>query len=158
LRRERVPLQPLIDDVCRQARLLGPGRTIECENVLDLAAVGDRDAVKQVLLVLLDNALKFTPPGGAITIWTARAEDQVALGIRDTGPGIAPEALPHIFNRFYRADTSRTGAGAGLGLAIAKELIEAQGGAIHVESRPGQGSTFTVTLPSGDPAAARRID
>ena len=158
LRRERVPLQPLIDDVCRKARLLGPGRTIECENVLDLAAVGDRDAVKQVLLVLLDNALKFTPPGGAITIWTARAEDQVALGIRDTGPGIAPEALPHIFNRFYRADTSRTGAGAGLGLAIAKELIEAQGGAIHVESRPGQGSTFTVTLPSGDPAAARRID
>jgi len=70
-----------------------------------------------------------------------------ALRVRDTGPGITPDALPHIFERFYRSDESRTGSGAGLGLAIAKELVEAQHGQISVESKIGQGSTFTVTLP-----------
>ncbi|HLF26938.1 MAG TPA: HAMP domain-containing sensor histidine kinase [Anaerolineae bacterium] len=153
LRREPVPIQPLIDDVCRQAKLLGPGRTIECENTLDIRAAGDRDAIKQVLLILIDNALKYTPPGGTLALATAWTGEQVALSVRDTGPGIAPAALPHIFERFYRSDTARTGGGAGLGLAIAKELIEAQRGAIRVESRVGQGSVFTVTLPGVDPAA-----
>jgi len=158
LRRESILIRPLIDDVCRQAKLLGPGRTIECENALEASVAGDRDAIKQVLLILLDNALKYTPPGGTISISTALTDGQVALSLRDTGAGIAPDALPHIFERFYRSDTSRTGAGAGLGLAIAKELIEAQRGAIHVESRVGQGSLFTVTLPAAnatqaDPAA-----
>jgi two-component system OmpR family sensor kinase len=78
---------------------------------------------------------------------TVLADGQVAISVRDTGPGIAPDALPHIFERFYRSDASRTGVGAGLGLAIAKELIEAQRGALSVESRLGQGSVFTVTLP-----------
>ena len=139
-------MKPLIEDVCRQAKLLGPGRTIECDNVLGVAVSGDRDALKQVLLILVDNALKFTPPGGTIAISTSMADGRVAVSIRDTGPGIAPDALPHIFERFYRSDSSRAGAGAGLGLAIAKELIEAQGGAIRVESQAGRGSVFTVTL------------
>jgi signal transduction histidine kinase len=147
LRSEPVPIKPLIDDVGRQARLLGAGRTVECDNALNAAVVGDRDAIKQVLLILLDNALKYTPARGTITIVTALADGQVTISVRDTGPGIAPDALPHIFERFYRSDASRTGAGAGLGLAIAKELIEAQRGAIRVESRLGQGSVFTVTLP-----------
>ena len=69
--------------------------------------------------------------------------------MRDSGPGIAAEALPHIFERFYRGQASRTGRGAGLGLAIARELIEAQGGTITAESQAGQGSVFTVTLPAG---------
>ena len=147
LRHEAVPIAPLIDDVCRQAKLLGAERTIECENNLDATVNGDRDALKQVLLILLDNALKFTQEGGTISIGTSAADRSVLLRVRDTGPGIAPDALPHIFERFYRSDTARTGEGAGLGLAIAKELIEAQQGTIAVESRVGEGSTFTVTLP-----------
>lgn len=152
LRSERVPVKPLIEDVCRQAKLLGAERTIECDNVLDVAIVGDRDALKQVLLILLDNALKYTPAGGTITIGTAVAGAQIAISVRDTGPGISPETLPHIFERFYRSDTSRTGTGAGLGLAIAKELVEAQRGEIAVDSDSGHGSVFTVKLPH---AAAR---
>ncbi len=147
LRSEPVLIKPLIDDVCRQAKLLGAERTIECENELEVAVVGDRDAIKQVLLILLDNALKFTLSRGTITIATSTRDQQVALVIHDTGPGITPEALPHIFERFYRSDASRTGTGAGLGLAIAKELVEAQHGQIIVNSQPGKGSTFTVMLP-----------
>ena len=150
LRSERVPLQPLVEDICRQAKLLGPGRVIECDNGLNVAVIGDRDALKQVLLILLDNALKHAQPGGTIALATSMREGRVSVSIRDTGPGIAPEALPHIFERFYRSDSSRTGAGAGLGLAIAKELIEAQRGAISVESQVGRGSVFTVTLPGAD--------
>ncbi len=151
LRSEPVAIKPLIDDVCRQANLLSAGQTIECENRLEATASGDRDAVKQVLLILLDNALKFTPAGGTITIGTASADQWVALIMRDTGSGITPEALPHIFERFYRVDSARTGAGAGLGLAIAKELVEAQHGHITVESEAGKGSTFTVNLPRYTP-------
>ncbi len=71
------------------------------------------------------------------------------FSVRDSGPGIAPEALPHIFERFYRGQVSRTGRGAGLGLSIAKELVEAQGGTLKVESELGQGTVFTMTLPAG---------
>ncbi len=147
LRSEPIALAPLIDDVCRQAGLLGAERTIECEAVPDVTVIGDRDAIKQVLLILLDNALKFTPAGGTITLGAAVADRVAALRVRDTGPGITPAALPHIFERFYRSDESRTGSGAGLGLAIAKELIEAQHGEITVASEIGKGSTFTITLP-----------
>ncbi len=149
LRKEPIPLKPFIEDLCRrQAMLLTSERTIRCENVLEVSILGDRDALKQVLLILLDNALKYTPPHGAITIATA-ADGRVAIHIRDTGQGIPPDALPHIFERFYRVETSRTRVGAGLGLAIAKELVEAQDGALTVESQLGQGSQFTVTLPHG---------
>jgi signal transduction histidine kinase len=152
LKRERVPLAPFIDDVCRQAQLLAPQRFIQCENTLDQAVLGDRDALKQVLLILLDNALKHTPPAGAIAITTSSADGGVTIGVRDSGPGIAPDALPHIFERFYRVETSRTSAGTGLGLAIAKELVEAQGGQIAVQSQIGKGSVFAITLPLADAA------
>jgi signal transduction histidine kinase len=147
LRREPVPISPLIEDVRRQAKLLGAERTIECDHVLDVAVVGDRDAIKQVLLIVLDNALKYTPVGGTIAIATSAAGEHVAISIRDTGPGITPDALPHIFERFYRSDSSRTGTGAGLGLAIAQELVDAQHGHITVESQVGKGSTFSVMFP-----------
>jgi two-component system, OmpR family, sensor kinase len=147
LRHEPVPIAPLMDDICRQAKLLGEQHAIECEAVPDVSVIGDQDAIKQVLLILLDNAFKFTPGGGTITLGAACADRVAAIRIRDTGPGIPPETLPHIFERFYRSDEARTGSGAGLGLAIAKELIEAQHGQIAVESELGKGSTFTVTLP-----------
>jgi signal transduction histidine kinase len=102
---------------------------------------------------LLTNAIKYTPAGGQVSIDSATTDGTVVLNVRDTGIGIAPGELPHIFDRFWRADParSRTGQrpGAGLGLAISKWIAEAHGGTIGVQSRPGRGTTFTVTLPLG---------
>jgi signal transduction histidine kinase len=147
LRHEPVFLKPLIEDLCRNVKLLEPDRTIDCDNLLDEAAIGNADAIKQVLLILLDNARKFTPSSGTITIEMRREGANVAVSVCDTGAGIAADALPHIFERFYRSDMSRTGEGAGLGLAIAKTLVEAQRGTISVDSVAGKGSTFTIRLP-----------
>jgi signal transduction histidine kinase len=147
LKQETVPVAPFVEDVCRQAQLLAPERVIRCDNSLNDAILGDRDALRQVLLILLDNAIKHTPRQGAITITTAASDGKVTISVRDSGPGIAPSALSHLFERFYRVETSRTSAGTGLGLAIAKELVEAQGGRIMIHSQMGQGSAFTVTLP-----------
>jgi two-component system OmpR family sensor kinase len=147
LRADPIPVQALIEDVCRQARLLTPNTHIQCEAPADVLAQGDRDALKQVLLILVDNALVHTPAGTQVALTAAAAATQVVFTVRDGGPGIAPEALPHIFERFYRGQASRTGRGAGLGLSIAKELVEAQGGTLTVESQLGQGSVFTIALP-----------
>ena len=99
----------------------------------------------------MDNALVHTPAGTPVTLTASAADARAVFSVRDSGPGIAPEALPHIFERFYRGQASRTGRGAGLGLAIARELVEAQGGTITVESELGQGSAFTITLPAAPP-------
>lgn len=146
LRRDALSLKPLIEEVCRQARLIAPQKSIVCD-VVDAVALGDHDALKQVLLILLDNAMVHTPPNANITVTSRTLEQHIAIQVQDTGAGIPPDRLPHIFERFYRSDASRTGAGTGLGLAIAKELIQAQGGAITVESQVGRGSVFTITLP-----------
>lgn len=122
--------------------------TVELPAALALVEV-DRTRVGQVLRNLLNNAAAHTPRGGEIVVSAASASQEVAVSVRDTGTGIAPEHLPYVFDRFYRADKSRarqTG-GAGLGLAIVKQLVVAHGGSIRVESVPGQGSTFTFTLP-----------
>jgi two-component system OmpR family sensor kinase len=138
----------LLEDIGRQARLLTTRNTVLCSAPKeDVVVVGDRDALKQVLLILLDNALVHTSPEATVELTAAQDDDRVAIMVRDTGPGITPDVLPHIFERFYRGEVSRSGVSTGLGLAIARELIEAQGGAISVESQLGQGSVFTVTLP-----------
>lgn len=147
LRHDPIALTPVLDELCRQAHLLGPRHTITCSAPPDLVALGDHDALTQVLLILLDNALKFTPPGGAITITAAGDGGRVTLAVGDSGPGIAPEALPLVFERFYQGDSARTGTGTGLGLAIARALVTGQSGDLTVRSQPGQGSVFTVTLP-----------
>ncbi len=147
LRHDPIRVKPLIEDLCRDLKLLEPERTIRCDGLPDVAVTGDRDAVKQVLLILLDNARKFTPANGLITVEVAAQKEQVAICVRDTGAGIEPSALPHIFERFYRGDVSRTGVGAGLGLAIARTLAELQHGTLAVESEVGRGSVFTMTLP-----------
>jgi two-component system, OmpR family, sensor kinase len=147
LRSDPLAIKPLIEDVCRKVSTLDPDQRVSCDDVDDAVVRGDQDAIKQVLLILLDNALKWTPPANEITI-TAQANERFAtIEVRDTGTGIAPDVLPHIFERFYRGDTSRTGGGAGLGLSIAKTLVEAQGGAIGVHSVVGEGSVFRVKLP-----------
>jgi len=109
----------------------------------------DEDLLLQLLLNLLDNAIKYSPAAGSVTVgWSADAE-RVELWVRDTGVGIPTEHVPHIFDRFYRVDKARSRAegGAGLGLSICRWIVEAHGGSISVESAPGRGSTFAVTLP-----------
>ena len=147
LRHEAVPVAPLLADVARRLAASHPGRPIHYAGGDGVAVVGDPDALMQVLLILLDNALKFTPPNGAIRVTTTATAGHVAIAVQDTGPGISPEALPHIFERFYQGDTARAGTGTGLGLAIARALVEALHGTISVESEAGRGSTFIVTLP-----------
>jgi two-component system, OmpR family, sensor histidine kinase CiaH len=109
--------------------------------------LGDAGRLRQVLLILLDNALKYTPDGGGITVRVARAGGQARLEVRDTGPGIAPADLPHLFERFYRADKARSSAGTGLGLAIGRWIAEAHGGHIMATNAPEGGALFTVTFP-----------
>jgi two-component system OmpR family sensor kinase len=150
LRREPVSVRPLIEDVCRKAQMLAPDRKLQYTQLHDVAALGDPDALTQVLLILLDNALKFTPARGTITVTTAITETRVAISIQDTGLGIPPDVLPRIWDRFYCGDPARTGEGAGLGLSIAKTLVEAQHGTITAVSTVGQGSIFTVTLLRAD--------
>lgn len=113
----------------------------------------DRNRIRQALLNLVTNAVKYTPAGGRVLLGLAEDEAQVILEVRDTGIGIAPGDVPHVFDRFWRADPARTrmgeSAGTGLGLAITKWVAEAHGGTITVQSRPGRGTIFTVTLPRG---------
>lgn len=119
---------------------------------------GDPDRIAQILRNLLTNALRHTPNGGSISISIAEESNFARISVKDTGEGIAPEDLPHVFDRFYRGDKSRSrasldtlmGGGTGLGLAISKSLVEAMGGKIHVESERGSGSTFWFTLPDAD--------
>ncbi|GIK39386.1 MAG: two-component sensor histidine kinase [Chloroflexota bacterium] len=147
LSQEPIQLKPLLEDVCQQVKLLAPERSIVCQASFDAAVMGDDDALKQVLLVLLDNALKYTPAETTITLATHLNNGDVSIQVSDDGPGIASVHLPHLFDRFYRGDTARSSPGAGLGLAIAEELVKAQNGVITVESRVGHGSTFILTFP-----------
>lgn len=110
----------------------------------------DPDRVAQILRNLLVNALRHTPPGGSVTVTAALRNKTVEIAVTDSGEGIAAEDLPHVFERFWRADPARartTASGTGLGLAVAQSLVEAQGGRIWAESEPGRGSTFCVALP-----------
>jgi signal transduction histidine kinase len=116
-------------------------------------ALADAERLQQVLSNLLGNAVRHTPPGGLVAVSVAADHGQVRLEVRDTGEGIAPEDLPRIFDRFYRG-RAEAGEGAGLGLAVARELVEAMGGAISVTSAPGEGSCFSVTVPEAAVATA----
>lgn len=111
--------------------------------------VADRERVLQVLANLVGNALKFTPEGGRITLGAVREGEAVRISVADTGPGIAPEHLPHVFDRYWKTRGGNR-HGAGLGLAICKGIVEAHGGCIGVESVPAEGSTFAFTLPAAD--------
>jgi len=142
--KEPVPLRPLVEEVCRQARNLEPERDVVAD-LPEVSILGDRDATKQVLLILLDNALKHSQ--GSIRVAVESIDSQVAINVSDTGQGISPEALPHVFDRFYRGENSNTTPGFGLGLSIAKALVEGQGGVISLESQRGVGTTVRVRLP-----------
>lgn len=154
-----VPLtiEPLVKNLIAELNLLAEDRNIKL--TLDARPVpsvlGDEVWLRHLLINLLDNAIHYTNPGGAVTVCVYEADGPVAISVKDTGPGIASEHLPHLFERFYRTDSARAAdsGGTGLGLAIVKEIVKAHGGTIRVESEVGKGSVFTVTLPVARPEA-----
>jgi signal transduction histidine kinase len=125
------------------------GVVLSRESESGLLVEGDGDQLRQLVLILLDNALRYTPAGGSVAGSVSRAGDWATIRVADTGIGIDQDVVDRIFDRFYRADEARNrdSGGAGLGLAIAKQLVEEHGGRIAVESTPGKGTTFTVRLP-----------
>ena len=129
-----------------QAERAGLSLGIECPE--DLPTVrADRGRLEQVLVNLIHNAIKFTRPGGTVTLLAEPVQEAVRFAVRDTGSGIPADDLPRIFERFYRVDKSRTGSGTGLGLSIARHIVEAHGGRIWADSEEGRGSTFYFTVP-----------
>ena len=131
------------------ARAKGIGLKVHSEEPV-LRALGDRQRLRQVLVNLAENALKFTREGGEVSVAVHARGSFVQVVFSDTGPGIAPEHLPHIFDRFYKTDRSRRDGGTGLGLAIVKQIITAHGGEIVVESQEDSGSTFRLTVPAAE--------
>jgi PAS domain S-box-containing protein len=150
LRRERVPVDRLLQVAADEASHLALARGLRLECRLPEPAPGPVDAdavrVQQVLSNLLGNAIKFTPPGGRVLLTAEPEGGMVRFLVSDTGPGISLEAQPHLFDRFFQAH-GRDRQGLGLGLAIARGLVEAHGGTIQVHSQPGEGATFAFTLP-----------
>lgn len=148
---EMIDLSTLIQDVTDSLRPLAEAKnlSLNCETPANLTVWGDRDELIRLLVNLLDNALKYTDHG-EIWVKATQSDRHVQIQVMDTGIGIAAEHLPHIFDRFYRIDTSRTQRGAGLGLAIAKEIVQAHRGEIEAASKIGQGTVFTVKFPRAD--------
>lgn len=160
---EEIDLRDLVADVTETAGLLAEAQGIEVSSTVPEQPVVlpvDRQRIRELLLNLSTNAVKYTPAGGSVAIELEDRPEEVRFRVSDTGIGIAPGDLPHIFDRFWRADParSRTGdrPGVGLGLSITKWIAEAHGGTIAVASRPGRGTTFTVVLPrAGAPATEK---
>jgi signal transduction histidine kinase len=145
---EPVDLGDILPDVVETFRSAAEAGdlALTCELHGDLNLVGDTDALIRLFLNLIDNAIKYTESGG-VTVSGEGSGHDVVVRVSDTGEGISAEHLPHVFERFYRVDESRTAPGTGLGLPICREIVDAHHGDITVTSRPGSGSTFTVTLP-----------
>jgi heavy metal sensor kinase len=145
-------LEPLIQELVDELILLADDRqiTLTFESQSVPSVLGDTQWLKQALINLLDNALRYTPSGGAVTIRLQAVGHDVAVAVEDTGHGIEPENIPHLFERFYRTDWARAkdSAGTGLGLPIVKEIMDAHGGSISVTSEVNKGSVFTLRLPA----------
>jgi two-component system, OmpR family, phosphate regulon sensor histidine kinase PhoR len=150
LRLEPTDLNALAEEVVRQMQPQADrkGLSLSVELCPDLPPVkADRERIRQVIANLVHNAVKFTDAGGAVVITTLRHDDISSVVISDNGVGITADDLPHVFERFYKADKARSGEGTGMGLAIARHIIEAHGGSIVVASQAGKGAAFTFNLP-----------
>ena len=149
LARDTIGIDDLIRDMVElfEPGAQGEGVTLELQLDCSGDVVGDRNSLQRALANLIDNAVKFTPAGGKVTLSSVMAGDQARVTVADSGCGISPSQLPHIFDRFNRGDRSRSDLGNGLGLCLSKALIIAHGGDISVESAPNQGAIFNLTLP-----------
>jgi two-component system, OmpR family, sensor histidine kinase CiaH len=151
LAREPVNLGRLVGETVEDLEVLAqePGVHLDFRRADDTVYVlGDAARLRQLLVILLHNSLKHTPPGGTVSVSLERQGARATIGVRDTGPGIAPGDLPHVFERFYRSKRARADSeGAGLGLAIGRWIAEAHGGQISAANAPGSGALFTVRLP-----------
>lgn len=151
LNKSAVEFDSLLLEVFNEMRVLAGGRVqLKLMEIDQLQVHGDRDRLKQVLINLIANAIKFTPTGGEVFLSLSRSSDHAKVIVRDTGPGIPADDLPYIFERFYRAEKSRTrsaASGFGLGLSIAHWIVEQHGGRIEVNSQEGKGTTFAIWLP-----------
>jgi heavy metal sensor kinase len=151
LRVEEFYFNDLLAECCRSVQPLASARSIalECRAGGDAPFRGDQGLLRRLLVNLLDNAIRYTPHGGKVMATLDAQGPQLRVAISDTGSGIAPEAAAHVFDRFYRADKgrSREDGGFGLGLAIVKWIAESHNGEVELTSQPGEGATFTVTLP-----------
>ena len=161
LHREPVDLREIIEEAGETGELLAEHAGVGIDIRLPaqpLVIPVDRSRLRQLALNLIENAVKYTPRGGQVSVELAGDNGRAVFTVADTGIGIAPGDLPHVFDRFWRADSARTRtserAGTGLGLAICKWIAEAHGGTIEVQSRPGRGTTFTVGLPRSEPASS----
>jgi two-component system heavy metal sensor histidine kinase CusS len=149
---ENLELTPLVRDICQQGQVLAEARQLQISTDLPEEPVfvqANDPALRRLLLLLVDNAVKYTPAGGRITVSVGQDPAGATLAVRDTGIGIPDSALPHVFERFYRADESRNrdAGGAGLGLSIAKWIAERHHASLEAESVLGQGSTFRIRFP-----------
>jgi signal transduction histidine kinase len=148
---QRMDLSETVRDAVDEMRVMADAKHLRL--FLDVPGPclieGDADALRRAVCTLLDNAIKFTPDRGEIRI-AVYSRERASVTVSDTGPGIGPDDLPLIFERFYRVskDRSRQTGGAGLGLSIARMIVEKHGGEIHAESTLGRGSIFTISLPS----------
>ncbi len=142
-----ISLRPLIDSVCRQAQAIHEERRFHNVGLTDATIEGDADAVVQLLWILVDNAVKFTKPGGFIELGLRQLDSRALITVADDGAGIPPNDLERIFERFYQANPARSNTGAGLGLSIARWIVEEHHGTIGVRNNTGPGATFTVSLP-----------
>ncbi len=152
LMKERVSLNDAVRDCARAAQVLATRKGVRLtteSNSGSLDLTGDKELITRMLLNLLDNAVKYTPAGGEISLALTRQNGNAEIVVRDTGIGIAEKDRQRVFDRFYRVDKARSRAlgGAGLGLSIVRWIVEVHGGDIRIDSAPGRGSTFTVDLP-----------
>jgi signal transduction histidine kinase len=156
-RSQQVRIAEAAGDVIGRVAPAAKSKGVSLETSIDADAAivfADRTALEQILLNLLENSLRHTPPGGRIAIEAKPANSGIILIVRDTGSGIPPEHLPRIFERFYRADSgrSREAGGTGLGLAIVRHLVEAHGGSVRADSEVGAGTTIEIFFPDGTDA------
>lgn len=152
-----LPVAEFVNDVVELYRLVAEerGLTIETNVPPDLTITADRSRMRQVVANLVDNAIKYTPPGGSVVVEAASADGTVTIRISDTGVGISPEERPRVWDRLYRGDQSRSKRGLGLGLSVVKAVVEAHGGHAEVEPGARAGSVFTIRLPQLSPRELR---
>jgi signal transduction histidine kinase len=153
LQLEHFDLGKLAEEVLRESQMINGGHEYD-SRIESVWIYADKGLIKQALRILMDNAIKYTNTGGRITLSVSQEGASAQLTVQDEGIGIPPEAVSQIFERFYRTDQSRARAtgGSGLGLSIAKWIVERHGGHIEVLSRQGIGTRMTISIPSPDPS------